>query len=169
MKTDLAKTLRELVNILINMELSYEPENKKVFARVAQKALKQVATALEFKEFKVSFNPSGIASSGDALLMGMWNDTEGIYFTIDKDMGPSLMFRSIKHLRDYSGGGNRWLHVDDLLDTERLITQLLSVRKGEPTDTRIMVEFMRSQEPVGTFAPKSSFIEDDGGQIAMNF
>lgn len=132
MATNPSKTLAELARILKTLQLNYESENRKVFERASKKALKEIGKALGLNPIDVHYNRAGIACSGEATLMGMWSENEGLYFTLDKNLGrPSLMFRSIKHMKDYTGGINRWLHVDDLLDLETLLKTLSSVHKVE--------------------------------------
>lgn len=55
--------------------------------------------------------PGGIAVSGECSLIGMW-ETGGIYVCLYQPAGGGndvLLYRTIRHSRDYKGGYNRYL------------------------------------------------------------
>lgn len=110
------KEVKQLLELRKALELdcSYNEENKKIFATKSRSFLKLLAKELGLTEFKVTYNKAGIAVAGDPLLMGMWDENNGIYVSIDGDKflgGTNCMFRTIKHMKDYTGGGNQWLNL----------------------------------------------------------
>ena len=106
---------------------------KKVFLSKSAAFLRALGNDLGFREFKVSTNPSGIACSGYVTLMGMWDDGNGLYFQISQPLQPfnGLLYREIKHMKDYSGGRNQWLSCDLFAvgDYEQIIGILMKLRE----------------------------------------
>ena len=88
--------------------------DKKQFLRKSATFLRSLGNDLGLKEFKVKTNPGGIAVSGDVTLMGMWGEGNGLYLQIYQPIQPlnSFMFRTIKNMKDYSGGNNQRLPFD---------------------------------------------------------
>ena len=121
------KEVKQLLELRKALELdcSYNEVNKKFFATKSKTFLKLLAKELELKEFKVTYNKAGIACAGDPILMGMWDDNNGIYVSIDGNRclgGTNCMFRTIKNMKDYTGGYNQWLNLnttsmEDIIDT----------------------------------------------------
>lgn len=107
------KQMRELALLMLNGESgSYNEDFKQRFCKIGKKAMKELAGLLELKEYDINFNPGGIAVSGDLRLMGMWDDGTGVYISINKDFPNKswgdVLFRTIKHMRDFSGGTNQY-------------------------------------------------------------
>ena len=106
---------------------------KKQFHTKSAAFLRALGNDLGFKEFKVTNNYAGIAVSGEITLMGMWSDGNGLYFQINEPIQPfnSFLYRSIKHMKDYSGGYNQWLSCDIFKtgDYENLTDIMLTLRK----------------------------------------
>lgn len=121
------KEIKQLLELRKALELdcSYNEANKKFFATKSKTFLKLLAKELGLKDFKVTYNKGGVAVAGDPRLMGMWDDDNGIYVAIDGDRcfgGTNCMFRTIKHMNDYTGGYNQWLNLnitsmEDIIDT----------------------------------------------------
>ena len=117
-------------------ELCYNEENKQGYKKSSMKFLRKLAKDLGLKESKVSFNPGGIAVEGDPLLMGMWEDGNGIYVTTCKGVCGcnrfSMMYRSIEHMKDFRGGRNQWINCLESTSYEKIVEDLSSLRaKGE--------------------------------------
>lgn len=122
------KNFNQLATIVELRELSYNPRNKQEFKVVGTRVMKELAKLLDLKESRVSFNPGGIAVSGDLSLMGMWEEGRGIYVHISgKGITETIMYRTIKHMKDFSGGHNRWMKSDTLLDLPRFVEILKNV------------------------------------------
>jgi hypothetical protein len=87
---------------------------KKQFHIKSAAFLRALAKDLGFKTFRVTNNHAGIAVSGEITLMGMWNEGNGLYFQLSQPIQPfnSFLYRTIKSMKDYSGGHNQWLHWD---------------------------------------------------------
>ena len=133
---------------LISMELGYiYGENEcgpngaeKEFLSKSAAFLRTLGKDLDLKEMQVRTNPAGIAVSGDVTLHGMWNDGSGIYFQINQPARPfnSFLYRSVKHMKDYTGGPNQWLPCDMFAGSgyEELIETLSALRKPSGTEVR---------------------------------
>ena len=109
---------------------SYNGELKAEFHRLAMAALAELEQLLGFKSSNRRWNAGGIAVSGDACLMGMWSENCGVYISINNDISlpcGDFMYRSITHLRDFSGGGNRWASFGEL-GTQGLVEKILNLK-----------------------------------------
>jgi hypothetical protein len=129
------KHLRELAFLMLSKEeAQYNAAFKEKFKRVGKKAMIELADLLELREFKWDFNPGGIAVSGDLMLMGMWGPENGVYVSMNKDFPNApwgqVLYRSIKHMKDYSGGVNQWLRFEELKFPEIVKERVLTLRKG---------------------------------------
>lgn len=102
------------LKLLCETGVSYDEMKKNVFKSLGQKFLKEVTKHIPFKEVKISFNPGGIAVSGDHNLMGMLNDHTGIYvsFNADRICQSQILYRTVANMKDYSGGANNWAKFD---------------------------------------------------------
>ena len=112
------------LSALLSHDLSYaygdsecEPNgSKKVFLNVGKTFLRALAKDLDLRDATVSANPGGIAVSGECTLIGMW-ETGGIYICLYQPAGGGndvLLYRTVRHSRDYKGGYNRFLSRRDL-------------------------------------------------------
>jgi hypothetical protein len=81
----------------------YNEENKAAFRKQSMASLRVIAKELQLLkgEFSISFNPGGIAVSGDATL-----HHNSFYLNIG-DSG--VFWRTCKGQKDYTGGRNRWV------------------------------------------------------------
>ena len=134
------KNMRKLAGLL-GRDLSYiwgERESgpngdKKVFLNTGKAFLRALAKDLGLREYKVSANPGGIAVSGETTLIGMWNNS-GIYIMIGQSsfgFEELVIYRKVKHIKDYSGGSNRFLPRDALktMSYSRLLNEFRTLRK----------------------------------------
>ena len=134
------------IHSLVSQDLGYiygERESgpngaKKQFHTKSAAFLRALGNDLGFKEFKVTNNHGGIAVSGEITLMGMWGEGNGLYFQINQPLRPfdSFLYRTIKHMKDYSGGHNQWLNCDIFADGEyekliNIISALNTLSKEE--------------------------------------
>jgi hypothetical protein len=135
------KNMRRLAELLSH-DLSYilgERESgpngdKKVFLNTGKTFLRALAKDLGLAEYKVSANPGGIAVSGECSLIGIWSNSgnSGIFIEISQpcyDKERVLLYRAVKHIKDYTGGYNRFLRRCDL--EAMSYRDLLSVFMGE--------------------------------------
>lgn len=87
--------------------------DKKIFLNTGKAFLRTLAKDLSFVECKVSANPGGIAVSGDCSLIGMWESgNSGLYINISQpcyDRECVILYRTVRHIRDYSGGHNQYI------------------------------------------------------------
>lgn len=124
--------MRQIADMLDQVLTYYDgAENKKAFLNKGRAFLRALGKDLGLSEMKVSVNPGGIAVSGDCTLIDMWENT-GIYvwvsqFYIGHD---ALLYREVRHMKDYSYGYNRYLRQQDLrqLTYPQLLDILLTLK-----------------------------------------
>lgn len=90
--------------------------SKKTFLNTGKAFLRALARDLGLHDVTVSANSGGIAVSGECTLIGMW-ETGGIYVCLYQSAGGGndvLLYRTVRHCRDYKGGYNRFLSRRDL-------------------------------------------------------
>ena len=134
------KNMRRLADLLRH-DLGYlrgEKEcgpngDKKTFLRLGNVFLRALAKDLGLHNVTVRANPGGIAVSGDCTMIGMWEEN-GVYVClsqthISKPM--ALFFRTVRHAKDYTGGHNHWISVEELgkLSYRELLSRLTALRK----------------------------------------
>ncbi len=111
---------------------SYNEAFKTRFRLIGKKAMKELARLLELRPFDIQFNPGGIAVSGDVRLMGMWSEGSGIYISINKNLPNApfgqILYRTIKHMKDFTGGPNQWMRYETLRDPVRLKALICRLR-----------------------------------------
>ena len=123
------KKIERLVKAM-KADSSYNEVNKKEFKLAATGFLKELAKNLNFTEVKVSFNPGGVAVSGDATLMGMYNENEGVYISFNSDgLDGAIMFRPIKSMKDYRGGNNVWFNLKDMPSISKVVDIVTIIKK----------------------------------------
>jgi hypothetical protein len=107
--------------------LSYNEALKAQFKKLSTSFLRALAKQLPFTEKKVSFNAGGIAVSGDAHLMGMFNNGIGLYITINEANfscdSMNFLYRTIKDMKDYSGGPNNYM-TDAVVQENRVLERI---------------------------------------------
>jgi hypothetical protein len=92
---------------------SYNYDKKETFRKLGRKILKYIAQELDLKkgEYEISFNPGGIACSGDHTLR-----TKHLCLALYDNLGRGwFYYRSTKGLKDYTGGANqivRWATLE---------------------------------------------------------
>jgi len=117
------KNMRKLADLL-GRNLSYiwgERESgpngdKKVFLDTGRVFLRALGKDLGLRESTVSANPGGIAVSGDCSLIGMWQGN-GLYVQLSQpccDRERVMLYRTVRHSRDYTGGHDLYLARRDL-------------------------------------------------------
>jgi len=138
----------QTISKLVSQDLGYifgERESgpngaKKQFHTKSAAFLRALGNDLGFKEFKVTKNYAGIAVSGEITLMGMWGDGNGLYLQISQPITQQreFLYRSITHLKDYSGGNNRWLPCGIFTngEYEKLLDMLSALRNTSKEESR---------------------------------
>lgn len=134
------KNMRKLADLL-SYDLGYiwgEKErgpngDKKVFLNTGKAFLRALAKDLGLRDVKVCDNPGGIAVSGECSLIGMW-DAGGIYIMLSQpcyDRERVLLYRTVRHKSDYTGGKNHFLTRSDLAQMKygQLIEIFSSLKK----------------------------------------
>src|SRR3954464_5740158 len=113
---------------------------KQIFKTLGKKAFQELAIYLGLKEVDVHFNPGGPGVSGDLILMGMFGADKGIYLSLNKDgMSNGVLYRSIKSMKDYSGGQNNYFQEEDLNHPDEIkekIIRLLKLNEAELADSK---------------------------------
>ena len=87
------------------------------------------------QETRVRANAGGIGVSGACTLMGMWH-TNGLYVNLSQfcSGGDSvLLYRAIRHSKDYTGGYNIFLTLRELaeMDYTDLLFKLAALREED--------------------------------------
>jgi hypothetical protein len=147
----MGKYLNQLSFLMLSKEeASYNAPFKEQFKRVGKKAMMEFADLLELKQVDIHFNQGGIAVSGDLILMGMWSEGDGIYVSMNKDFPNKpwgdVLFRTIKHMKDFTGGSNNYFRFELLRFPEALKQRVLTLKKGGQTDGREWEQREREEE-----------------------
>ena len=134
------KHMRELADLL-SRDLSHiwgERESgpngdKRVFLNTGKTFLRALAKDLGLQDYKVSSNPGGIAVCGDCSLIGMWGSS-GIYIMVTQESFARegmVLYREVRHMKDYSGGRNRYLPRNGLktMSYHQMLDVFLALRK----------------------------------------
>lgn len=119
------KNMRKLAELL-GQDLSYiwgDRESgpngaKKQFLNTGKAFLRALSKDLGLRDAIVSSNPGGIAVSGESTLIGMWQ-SNGLYVQISQpccDRERVLLYRTVRHSKDYTGGRNLYLTRRDLAE-----------------------------------------------------
>ena len=100
------------------------PTAKERWHRLARRVAKALAKrmGLEPSEYDIRYNRGGILVSGDTYL-----HTTGLYVDLSIScLGPEwgFMYRSCEHRKDFTGGANRWMKWDELLDLDAAAAKL---------------------------------------------
>ena len=136
------KNMRKLAGLL-SRDLSYiwgERESgpngdKKVFLNTGKVFLRALAKDLGLRDVSVSANAGGIAGSGECSLIGMWR-SNGLYIDISQppyNRENVLLYRTVRHSKDYTGGRNLYLTRRDLeeMSYPDLLFVLAALRENE--------------------------------------
>ncbi len=134
------KNMRQLADLL-GRDLSYiwgEKESgpngdKKVFLNTGKAFLRALAKDLELREVRVISNAGGIAVSGECSLIGVW-ESGGIYIQLSQpcyDRERVLLYRTVKDMKDYTGGRNMFLTRRDLeqMSYSQMLEKFYALRK----------------------------------------
>lgn len=119
------ENLNRLARLMLSEESgSYNEALKTKLRLIGKKAMKELARLLELRPFDIQFNPGGVAVSGDLRLMGMWSEGSGIYISMNKNLSNApygqILYRTIRHMKDFTGGSNQWMRYETLQDPVRL-------------------------------------------------
>lgn len=123
------KTLTAFANCCRGTDFSYcDPEVKESMHRKGRAALKQIAEELDLKPgtFNIRSNKAGIACSGEITL-----HSEDFYFSMQPDSfmrGQEILLRSCEGLKDYTGGANHFLGIEDLRDWDVVKSAINNVK-----------------------------------------
>lgn len=106
---------------------------KKTFLNLGKVFLRALSKDLGLQDARITSNPGGIAVSGDCDLIGMW-ENGGIFISLGQilsDKRTVLLYRTVRHIRDYTGGRNQFLTADDLreLSYPALLETFSALRK----------------------------------------
>ena len=104
----------------LNGYSDYYAKQKNAYLSTGRSVLRAIANHLQLAIFDVRINRAGSAVSGDITLMGMLDDGLGIYIHMSEPHlmrfggPPQFYFRTITHMKDYTGGANQWMSYEDL-------------------------------------------------------
>lgn len=127
--------LRKLAALMTSKENGrYNESFKQRFKEIGTKAMEELAMILGLREYEVAFNPGGIGVSGDLRLMGMWSEENGVYIHMNKNFPVeswgNVLYRQIKHMKDYTGGPNNFFQFEVLKNKTLLKKKILALRKN---------------------------------------
>ena len=113
MKRDITK---ERIQLFIHLTKAarYNEVLKEEYRRLGKKILKELVEIIGLKkgEYDIRWNPGGIACSGDHTLHTDW-----FYLDLSDNVGSGWFFyRTCKSRKDYTGGTNRIVHWDFLVN-----------------------------------------------------
>jgi hypothetical protein len=101
---------------------------REISTRMAGSIVKEFQIALDhyydiqLSEVKYYILKGGSASPHEATLFLMFEKDIGVYIKISSKGynygGLSFMFRTVSHIKDYTGGNNNWLSDDRILNME---------------------------------------------------
>ena len=141
------RNMRRLAGLL-GQELSYiwggkesGPNGaKKQFLNTGRTFLRALGKDLGLRDVNVRTSPGGIAISGSCSLIGMWKEN-GIYIQISQSSfgsGFDVLYRTVRHKEDYTGGHNCWLTRHDLarMSYRQFLDTLLMLRKEDTSYER---------------------------------
>jgi len=111
------KALNTFANLCKGKNFSYvEAEVKDDMHRKGRAALRAIAKGMDLQPgtFDIRSNKAGIACSGEITL-----HHDEFYFQMQPDSflrGQEILVRSCKGRKDYGGGGNTFISIEDLRD-----------------------------------------------------
>ncbi len=117
---------KALVNFVSGQDIGYNDKDKARFAKLGTVLLQQVAARLKMPidTYEVRYNKGGIAVSGEVIL-----HHETLYIQLAQtDLG--VLYRSVEGQKDYTGGRNRWMKWEELLDFDRACEKFAKVMIG---------------------------------------
>lgn len=124
------KTLNAFADCCRGKTFSYcGAEEKDAMHRKGRAALKQIAKGLGLEPgtFDIRSNKAGIACSGEITL-----HHDEFYFQMQPDSfmrGKEILVRSCNGRKDYTGGGNTFISIEDLRDWDTVASAINRVSK----------------------------------------
>jgi hypothetical protein len=105
---------------LATSKLSYKSHAKAEFLRQSEQLCHILAAKMGLNEdqYDVRTNPGGIAVSGDVVL-----HTDNLYVNLSQSaLGPDqgFMYRKCQGRKDFTGGPNRWMKWEQLVDLDSI-------------------------------------------------
>jgi len=117
-----------------NKGVQLDEEKKVEFRRLGRLYLKALLRKIEsifpLPEKEIHYNPSGPAMSGDHRLMAMFNNELGFYifFNLEASADLGICYRTIKYMKDYTGGPNNWISFNSARDLDAFANRILGLR-----------------------------------------
>lgn len=101
--------------------------DKAEFKRLGMAYFKRLAKRMDLEDSKVSFNPGGIAGSGDFHFKGLFEEGKGfdLFFNLNF---PGIVYRDTTGFTDYTGGPNHNIGFSVLHNEDDLIFLLDRLR-----------------------------------------
>ena len=118
--------LRALDKFFNALEVSDYAGNKTAYEKASKSFLRQLLKditayidstyGITVENSKIDFNPGGPAIAGDPTLYLTTDNNSGICVYISETgfkARQPILWRTIKHMKDYTGGANNWQSVDE--------------------------------------------------------
>ena len=132
-----AITLAKLSELELSGYTAQAQRNKDNYLSSGRSVLRAIAKHYGLVEHVVSVNRAGVAVSGDITLIGMFSDMEhGIYIHMSEPRlfgmytQPEFYYRSVSHIKDYTGGTNQTMTYEELASDLELACDKMKSRVG---------------------------------------
>ena len=97
-------------------------ELARAFKSVLAKELQSVGATLE--AYSVNhFDMSGFFKKGEQLYYFSFGDVRGMEFVLRRGDKVRMMYRTAKHLKDWTGGSNQWVNVEEGMGQKMTLTE----------------------------------------------
>ena len=108
----------------------YESFPKPTFKRVGKSALTELSSELIHtglvSNIDISYNPGGIAVTGDFHIRGDFNVGGSFDMFFNMDLGLEICYRQTSSKKDYTGQRNQWMAFNTPLN--KVVTNILSLQ-----------------------------------------
>jgi hypothetical protein len=121
------KSLKEFIAHANNGSVT--DANKDRWHRLGQGLARALALKMGLEDYSIRSCKGGPAVTGEIVLHADWIY---IQFGISCFDGKTeFMYRTCKGLKDYTGGMNRWMAFDKLLDLDKVAAKIMECKGGE--------------------------------------
>ena len=128
--------LKSLFKFLDSTKYDQEESTKRTFKRLGMAGLKELAHFINPPYIDIAYNPWGIAVSGDLILRMFNNEGFAPWHWVEVHLAmdyvtPKVMYRTIEHLADSTGGQNNWWQYDNST-IDQLIDRVTQLYNNNP-------------------------------------
>ena len=140
------KTLKLFVATMTNGEdidqyTNEGAERKKILQFKGRAVLTDMAAIMHPKDFKIDWNPGGIAVTGDVMMRVAYHNGNFCYITFGgllfRGEEPRFIYRQMKKWDDWAGMTNQWMPYRRLLDLRSAVETIMATTHGDVIDGRL--------------------------------